>query len=386
MMKFILMTLLFLGLMIVSVIYMSGNRPIMEYIPIYQEQDVSQLNWEEIHKLDGFGYVVQEDGHITWHSKKGTVSERLDFSEFMNQNSTRNNDRTNFTFHTPEGGWLILNYPSDTFSNEPTYIINSVRVSQGRWILFILLVILFLYIFGIYLLFHRLSKRLEAKVQEIYNGKEEDKRFFFRGLAHDIKTPLSTIMAYSRAISDGVVAEEDRDKYLTTIYKQSYILKERVDDMTTYANLEENMEDSLVQADLLESIRRYLGENYTCYREKEASIDIGFDDDAKFITSFNPKLLHRLLQNLLTNSIQHNLKGVHIYIHWKPDQKELIIGDNGPGIPEDIQDKMFEPMVTGNQSRTGDHHRGLGLANVRRICQLHGWHISYQGEFRISLS
>ena len=127
-------------------------------------------------------------------------------------------------------------------------------------------------------------------------------------------------------------------------------------------------------------------ENFTWFNEHEAEIEIRFQDDESYITAFDPVLFARLLQNILSNSVQHNKPGVSIYVDWDAKGKCLVLGDDGPGIPESLRDSLFDPMVTGDRSRTGEHFRGMGLANVKRIAQLHGWEIEYEGEFRIKLN
>lgn len=382
---FILLTVLYALLNIAVIIFLSNDLPIYEYIPFQQSQDPTALNWEEIHKMGGYGYVVDEEGTLLWQSRESTELETLSVGDILDQSLTRANDRSNFFYTTTKGNWLILNYPSETFSNEPTYSINTAPINQQRVLFAIVIVFLLLYLLGIFLLFHRLSAHLEANVQEIYEAEEEKKRFFFRGLAHDLKTPLSTIMAYSKAIGDGLLKEEQVDHYVETIYRQSDVLKNRLDDMMAYASLEERLAENMQKADLLEAIRRYVGENYDWFREKNAEIDIRFKDNVKYLTNFDQSLFARLLQNILNNSVEHNAPGVNIYIDWNAKEKCLILGDDGVGVPDHLRDTLFDPMVTGEPSRTGEHFRGMGLANVKRIVQLHGWDISYDGEFKIKL-
>ncbi|MGI6258958.1 MAG: sensor histidine kinase [Anaerolineaceae bacterium] len=382
---FIILTVLYALLNIGVIVFLSGNLPIYEYVPIRQNQDPMKLNWEEIHVMGGYGYVVDEEGTILWHSEGSEESGKISIRNFLDQNLTRKNNRSNFIYKTVEGNWLILNYPSDSFSNEPTYNLNVAPVSQQRVLVIIIIVLIVLYLLEIFFLFHRLSAHLEANVQEIYEAEEEKKRFFFRGLAHDLKTPLSTIMAYSKAIGDGLLKEEQVDHYVETIYRQSDVLKNRLDDMMAYASLEERLAENMQISDLLEAIRRYVGENYDWFREKNAEIDIRFQDNVKYRTNFDQGLFARLLQNILNNSVEHNAPGVNIYIAWNAKEKCLILGDDGVGVPDQLRDTLFDPMVTGEPSRTGEHFRGMGLANVKRIVQLHGWDISYDGEFKIKL-
>lgn len=385
MLAFILLTVTYVAFNIAALLFITSDRPMHAYVPTQQSQEPETLNWEDIHELGGYGYVVDKEGTILWQSQGLNGLETLSPGDLLNQNLTRENQRTSFTYTTPEGNWLILNYPSDTFSNEPTYDIDSSPVHQQRALLMIVIGLILLYLVGIFFLFHRLSIRLETNVQEIYEAEEEEKRFFFRGLAHDIKTPLATIMAYSRAIADHMVQNAQFDHYVDTIYRQSNVLKDRLDDMMAYATLEEQLSENMMEGDLLEAVRRCVGENFTWFSEREAEIDIRFHDDESYLTNFDPTLFARLLQNILVNSVQHNKPGVSIYIDWDAKENCLRLGDDGPGIPDSLRDTVFEPMVTADPSRTGERFRGMGLANVKRIAQLHGWKIEYDGEFKIKI-
>ncbi|HUM61197.1 MAG TPA: HAMP domain-containing sensor histidine kinase [Clostridia bacterium] len=385
MLAFILLTVIYVALNVAAFLLLTGDRPMHEYVPTQQSQNPASLNWQGIHELGGYGYVVDQEGSVLWQSQGRRGPETLSPGDLLNQHLTRENKRTGFIYTTPEGNWLVLNYPSDTFSCEPAYVIDSSPVHQRRTLAVTLIGLILLYLLGIFFLFHRLSIRLEKNVQEIYEAEEEEKRFFFRGLAHDIKTPLAAIMACSRALTDGLVQAEQFDHYLDTIYRQSGFLKDRLDDMMAYATLKEQLSENMMEGDLLEAVRRYVGENFTWFSEHAAEIEIRFHDDESCLTAFDPALFARLLQNILVNSVQHNEPGVSIHIDWDAKEKCLRLGDDGPGIPESLRDTVFEPMVTADPSRTGERFRGMGLANVKRIAQLHGWKIEYDGEFKIKI-
>ena len=381
MIAFIILSVIYLSLNIVALNFLSGEKPIYEYIPIGQIQEPTDLNWESIHKMGGYGYVVDNEGNVVWISQESKDFKKLSVGDILKDSILVENDRSTFTYKTQDGNYLILNYPSETLTNQPTYEISTSPIDSQRILSTVVIVLILFYILGIFFIFHKLSKNLEKTVQE----EEEDKRFFFRGIAHDIKTPLATIMAYSKAINDGIVKDDQTSQYLNTIYYQSNILKNRVDDMMLYATLEEHMEENMQKNDLLEAIRRYVGENYSWFSERNAKIDIRFKDDESYNTTFDSTLFSRLLQNILSNSVLHNNPGVCIYIDWDIKEKCLILGDDGKGIPKELQDNLFDPMVTGDKSRTGEHFRGMGLANVNRIVELHGWSIEYNNEFRIKI-
>jgi signal transduction histidine kinase len=102
--------------------------------------------------------------------------------------------------------------------------------------------------------------------------------------------------------------------------------------------------------------------------------------------SFDPNLIHQVLLNLLQNAAQAmDFQGnIHIscsigQLVYAPYQGqpsvEISISDTGPGIPRDIQKKLFIPFFT-----TKDQGTGLGLAISQRIVETHGGNISVQSK------
>ena len=70
MLAFILLTVIYVVLNFAALIFMSSDRPMYEYVPMQQSQVPTTLNWEGIHGLGGYGYVVNEDGAVLWQSQE----------------------------------------------------------------------------------------------------------------------------------------------------------------------------------------------------------------------------------------------------------------------------------------------------------------------------
>src|SRR6202042_2901643 len=82
--------------------------------------------------------------------------------------------------------------------------------------------------------------------------------------------------------------------------------------------------------------------------------------------------LHRLVLNLLENSVRHTPPGTRIQASTERvgDDAVLIVADSGPGIPPELQQRVFERFVRGG--RDGGRGLGLGLAIVRAVAESHG--------------
>ena len=87
----------------------------------------------------------------------------------------------------------------------------------------------------------------------------------------------------------------------------------------------------------------------------------------------NTKQPKRLFDNIISNSIKYNKKGIKIYFNYKFTKDNIIIdiADNGIGIKMDNPNKLFEPFIVGNESRTKGLGTGLGLYIAKQIVDLH---------------
>ena len=218
-------------------------------------------------------------------------------------------------------------------------------------------------------------------MREIYKNQENNKDLLFKGIAHDVKTPLSVILSYSRAVDENVIDNEKREEYLKAIGRNAKVLNQRVDELLEFSSLD-NFSIIKENKDILELVRRYVGDNYSYFLDNNASVEILFDENEKYFALVDEKLFQRVLQNLLQNSIDHNKENVIISIDFIDDK--LIIKDNGRGIDPKNKENIFDTLITEDSSRQGEKLRGMGLSNVKKICELHKWEVYYKNGFVIS--
>lgn len=382
---FVLVTLLSLGLLVAAFAFIPTGSPLYHYIPLESTVEPEAMDWEKIKKIGGEGMVIDRDGNVV-KTYNGKSPGKLKVGELGKMFRFRGNEKSAVAYDTPEGDTFLLLYPSDKVSHSVTMDVNEVMGAESYRFLIVLVLILAVYFGLVYLIIRRLSKDLRRETDRLREEEDERKDLFFRGLAHDVKTPLAGIIAYSAALYDGIVPEDSEEDYLEGIRRNALLLKDRVNDMTELTTLNEGGIYRPKKGDLLEEIRRYVGENYSRFLERGGDIRLEFDDTLKFETEYDKKLFERVLENILENSVNHNDPGVIVIIDFDPRERVLFIRDTGKGVPEEIRDKLFEPMVTGDASRTGEKLRGMGLANVKRIVKLHGWEITYDDGFRIKMS
>ena len=374
---FLISTLLFLTIMSKILNEDTFENVFGEYLPVTENVDDRLLNWERIDELGGSGFVVDGNKVIRSYNKKYnndySYSQLLDFNTFGKRNNS-------FIFDTYDGNKLFLIYPSDKVSPTVKFDLNNGRSSLKSKILFFLMITISIYLLIIYLIVRWLSYKINNELVEIYTKQEKDKDILFKGIAHDVKTPLAVILSYTKAISDDLIENDKKQIYFEAIERNASILNERVDDLLEFASLD-SFAVNKEEIDILELVRRYIGNNYSYFLDNRASIRILFNENSKHIINVDKKLFERVLENLIKNSIDHNDENVIITIEFSDNK--LIIKDNGKGIDPENVSNIFDPLFTEDFSRKGEKLRGMGLSNVKKICDLHNWQISYKDGFVI---
>lgn len=219
----------------------------------------------------------------------------------------------------------------------------------------------------------RVAKELEIKSQE-KDRLEESKKKMLADLSHDLKTPMTTIQGYSKALYDGFVHdEEQRRRYLKYIYDKSIRVTDLIDELFIFSKLDNpDSQTNKQEHDLCEFLRQVIVEYYELFAEKEMELNIDIPAK-KIVYSFDQKLLYRAISNILENTIKYNPVQTNVFISLK-EKKGLIvieIGDDGTGINEEIAQSLFEPFVRGDKSRMNDGGSGLGLAITKKIIEKH---------------
>ncbi|MBO6046290.1 MAG: HAMP domain-containing histidine kinase [Erysipelotrichaceae bacterium] len=233
---------------------------------------------------------------------------------------------------------------------------------------------------GIYSEYEEIIDSFSSLMQELEESNrakvkaEEERHRAIANISHDLKTPLTVIQGYARAIIDGIVPEEKRDDYLETIYNKAIYSSEMMDTLLAYTKMDyPEYSLHLNVVDFNEFCREYLASKY-------ADIEFaGFEfhpsiDEEPLMDAIDVNLMIRCFNNLIDNSLKYNEPGTGIYFKVTQEENHIIINvaDDGIGINADIRDRIFEPFVTENNARTPGKGTGLGMTITKTIIELHG--------------
>ena len=133
--------------------------------------------------------------------------------------------------------------------------------------------------------------------------------------------------------------------------------------------------------DLSEFTREYLAGRYQELGLGHFTLEAEIPEEPIYC-ALDQSLFTRVLDNLINNAMCYNPPGTRILAELKTQEGEAVlsIADDGRGIPEELKDRIFDPFVTGDDSRSQGHGSGLGLAIVNKIVGMHGGRVSLEEE------
>ena len=221
--------------------------------------------------------------------------------------------------------------------------------------------------------FNQLALRL-AQSEERRRQLEADRQKMLADISHDLKTPITVIQGYSKAICDGLVPGEKLPQYLQTIYQKSNSLTDLINTFYEYSKLE-HPDFSLcpAQTDLCEFMREYLAAKYNELELSGFRLEVDIPETPLWCMLDAP-VFTRVLENLTANALRHNPSGTAMFfcVSLWDGKARILVADDGVGIPPKLAQNIFDPFVVGDESRNSRQGSGLGLAVSRHIVEAHG--------------
>ena len=224
---------------------------------------------------------------------------------------------------------------------------------------------------------NEIKATLKRQELEAIEG-EKKKNDLVLFLAHDLKTPLTSIVAYLTMLEDHPdMPEEERMNYTHIALEKSIRLGELINeffDITRY-NLQ-NIELEPVEIDLTMMLEQLADELYGVLQEKKLSCEVDVEEDLQIYG--DPDKLARVFDNILRNAIAYCYENtvIRIEARMKNDEIEIVFTNAGDKIPGDMLQTIFEKFYRVDGSRsTGTGGAGLGLAIAKQIAELHGGRI-----------
>ncbi|MEZ4786940.1 MAG: HAMP domain-containing sensor histidine kinase [Flavobacterium haoranii] len=229
----------------------------------------------------------------------------------------------------------------------------------------VLFFVLIIYVYSVFLLLK----------QKRYTELQHD---FINNMTHEFKTPLSSILIASNYANTQKEISENKklSKYIQIIIDQSNKLNQHIEQILSVAKTDSHQIQ--LQKSPVEVVKTIdlIIENCKLKHNTEFDVQNSIQENVSIMAdSFH---FYNLLFNLFENAIKYGNNNIVIKVSLIENVKyfSLIITDNGPGIPEKdlpfIFDKFYRVSRKDNEEIEGF---GIGLAYVKKICELHHWKI-----------
>jgi two-component system, OmpR family, sensor kinase len=205
-------------------------------------------------------------------------------------------------------------------------------------------------------------------------GAMRKQREFVADASHELRTPLTSVLANLELLQASLAAPgqaEDREM-VDSALRSSRRMSRLVADLLLLARADAGRLDKHRRCDLAEVAGDAAAEAAALMGKRTLTID----NDRPLFVDGSPDELHRMVLNLLDNAVHHTPAGTTIELSLRQSGGEAIVevGDDGPGIPIEMREQIFDRFVRGEGSAdtAGGPGTGLGLAIVSAVAVSHG--------------
>ncbi|HJT38645.1 MAG TPA: HAMP domain-containing sensor histidine kinase, partial [Actinomycetota bacterium] len=204
---------------------------------------------------------------------------------------------------------------------------------------------------------------------------EESKTQFLANAAHELRTPLASIVGFAELFAGGIekMPPDAVHEGLSAIVRQGRRMASLVNDLLDLSQLELGKARMKIQPmPLAPTVEQSIANAQT---PDGSHVHMNVPPDLRVIA--DPNRLDQVLTNLLSNAFRHGGPNVEVEAHRRNGSVTLVVADDGPGIPADLRPHLFEPFsrALDAQAKEGS---GLGLAIARSLVEAFGGSLSYE--------
>lgn len=205
---------------------------------------------------------------------------------------------------------------------------------------------------------------------------ERSKNELITNVAHDLRTPLTSIIGYLELLSGPVRIPEDmQKKYIEITYTKAKRLEKLIEDLFGFTKLNYGkISMKVTKVDIIKLLSQLMEEFYPNFAEKNLSYELQSNVPAKIISA-DGNLLARLFDNLINNAIKYGADGKRVLVKVTAGEETVVVSVTNYGyvIPKEELPLVFEKFYRVEQSRsTNTGGTGLGLAIAKNVVDMHG--------------
>jgi len=229
--------------------------------------------------------------------------------------------------------------------------------------------------------------QVNLRLYEMNNLKNE----FLATMSHELRTPLNSILGFSDVLAAAENLDDRQNRYVSNIRSSGQSLLAMINDVLDLAKIESGrMEVHAIEFKLEDLVERQVTSVAPLAEKKNIDLDFAVDPECPLLFSDVGKL-EQILLNLLSNAIKFTPEGGRVRVkglRHDARQVDLVVEDNGVGIPLDDQDAIFEKFRQGSRTPGQEDPMtreyggtGLGLSIVKELARLLGGSVGLESEF-----
>lgn len=226
-----------------------------------------------------------------------------------------------------------------------------------------------------------LSRSIQSLANDLEHLKKE-RNEFLASIAHELSTPLTYLMGYSKVAMRDSLSEKDRKHYLEIISEESERMKELVKNLLDLARMDETSftisKEYFMARPFIKSLYKLVAPSYEM---KKIKLNIVCDND--FEIHADPIRLEQVILNLLDNALKYSNENSEVTLIAKRRKEKTVISviDTGIGIPSNEIKFIFEKLYRVEKSRSRAYGgSGIGLAVVKELVEAHGGSIEVKSK------
>ncbi|MEN0062466.1 MAG: ATP-binding protein [Myxococcota bacterium] len=211
-----------------------------------------------------------------------------------------------------------------------------------------------------------ISRQVDDMVATLRRHRKE-RDGFFRAVTHEMGTPL-TRLAFALDLAESATTPTDRAARLKAAREQLDQLSRLASELVAFGFEAPDRPDDRRRIDVRVELGTLCEQNTTPDRE----VVLLFPDDVPPRLDVDPRGFRRAIDNLVRNAVRYATDTVRVSAQASAGTLEIWVEDDGPGIPQESRESIFEPFVTLDPSRRdSESGAGLGLTIVHRVVERH---------------
>ena len=228
----------------------------------------------------------------------------------------------------------------------------------------------------------KLAKSFNEMKREI-KASEEIRKEFVANVSHELRTPLTTIIGFLKGILDGVIKEEEQNKYIQIAYDEANRLKTLTTDILDATKLESGRimlnKTKFSLSDLLDDVfmefnQEVQNKGLVLLTEYRKTLILEADRDK----------IKQVIINVVSNALKFTQKGyIKISARYANQHMIIKVEDTGIGISKEKLPYIFDKFYTANTYGSATGGAGLGLNIVQNMVKLHGGNITVESEIGV---